>query len=174
MENVFEDEPQEEFNWCWAAVTASVRSYLMPDKPMKQCEIATAILNKDCCSEPLPTALDVSHTLGDVLTQFAPATEEARALSFDEVKKQIDASLPICAYIEWPGGRDCGHFIVLIGYGEADGKWIDVADPFFGYQCLPFESLRTAYQGIGSWTYSYLIKAPAAAAVAPREEVHAH
>lgn len=164
MRNIFEVQEQQELNWCWAAVTSSVHRYFTPHPPLGQCQIATATLGGNCCVQPVPDDLNSPHSLEDVLINFgAHAVLEHNPLSFQDLKKQIDNSLPVCAYIQWPGGPDRGHFVVLIGYGLTGGvEWVDVADPFHGYQCVPYKVFRLAYQGIGTWAYTYRLQPPIA------------
>jgi hypothetical protein len=170
MASFFINEEQEYDNWCWAAVSANVYRYFHPEAPKRQCEIAKEFLTlqqvanaDECCSENLPTALNQVEKVQDTLKSIRVLKKIAEPLQFEDLQKQIDASLPVCARIQWPEqGR--AHVVVIIGYGvTASGEeWVDIADPFAGYLCVPYEWFRDCYLDLGGeWTHSFLLKKPA-------------
>jgi Papain-like cysteine protease AvrRpt2 len=163
MQTIFELDWQEHQNWCWAAVSASVRRYLHPDGALKQCEIASELLPRQCCVEPLPEDLDATALLQDALTKVEVLKPPIGGpMQFEDLKAQLDSSLPVCARIQWVG-QNRGHFVTIIGYGVASSgvEWIDIADPFFGYLCVPYDWFRDSYQELGTWSDSFLVQAPA-------------
>ena len=162
MQTIFNCEQQEYENWCWAAVSASVYDYLYPHARMKQCEVASKVLSNECCVQPLPDPLNAAASLEDAFQSIHVAQSlQGEPIAFQEVRAHLDNALPVCVRIQWRG-QDRGHFVIIIGYGVAKSgeEWIDLADPFFGYMCVPYSWFRNSYQEIGRWDESFLIHAP--------------
>jgi hypothetical protein len=65
---------------------------------------------------------------------------------------EIDARRPVGLRIGWRGGG--GHFIAIEGY-RGDGNAVAVEDPWYGTSDVEAATLRTAYQGAGTWTHVY-------------------
>ena len=42
---------QKLHNWCWVAVHQGVRQYLTHGRKFRQCEVASAFFNDECCVE---------------------------------------------------------------------------------------------------------------------------
>jgi hypothetical protein len=156
-------QPQDS-NWCWAAVGVSVNDYFLPGSALRQCELATHILNDPgCCGTP-PTGLDKTAYLQDVLRRLSVLREPPQAgiaLAFEDIRTQIDASLPVCVRIGWPD-QSRGHFVVICGYAvSASGEqWVDIADPYFENSTTSYNDFVHAYQGNGEWTDTFLLKEP--------------
>ena len=165
MADSFPIECQAQFFWCWAAVGVSINRYFSPDSPLTQCELATHILphHPQCCDNPLPPDADVSAHLQDVLGALGalhppPTSGPAQ---FKDIRTQINASLPVCARIEWPG-QNLAHFVVICGFAvSASGElWLDIADPCFHNSTMPYNEFVQAYQGSGIWSDTFLVKQP--------------
>ncbi|MFL6464693.1 MAG: C39 family peptidase [Bryobacteraceae bacterium] len=175
MANSFQIETQEQRNWCWAAVAATVANYFFPGQAIEQCAVATGVQyaqgvpNTNCCPNgstsvcDIPEALEdalntVNNLLGKSLTHHASDTY----LDFKIIRQKIDAGLPICARIRWYGEGERGHFVMIIGYSESPsaGQWVDIADPRYEDSTIPYEQFRSAYWGAGWWDDTYLVDQP--------------
>jgi papain like cysteine protease AvrRpt2 len=158
----FQIEKQREDLWCWAAVSASVDHYFFPASTFTQCKVAGKVLNRaNCCADPdlcndkatLQDALDAVGRLRD--TRIGP-------LSFEDIRREIDAFLPIGVRIGWRGGG--GHFVVISGYSESPSgaQLVDVADPLFPNSTMYYDDFVSAYQtGVtsgGEWTATFLLE----------------
>jgi hypothetical protein len=155
----FQMEKQEESEWCWAAVSASIDHHFDSSSTSTQCEIASEVINApDCCThksqynepEQLQDALNVVHRLRKVTGRLA----------FDQLQAEIDAGRPVGVMILWDGGDGAAHFVVVSGYCVlASGvRTIDVADPYYPDSTDDFDLFPSAYHGGGTWTASYLTK----------------
>jgi len=164
MANSFQIKQQTYTRWCWAAVSVSTKLYFSPDSPLTQCNLAARVTGDDrCCEVPLPSELNRSELLQTALTDASVPyqTLPDTALPFDDIRTQINESLPVCARIGWPG-QDAGHFVVVYGFGVSPSgeQWVDVADPFNGYWSMPYNDFTHSYQGDGQWTDTFLTQPP--------------
>jgi len=151
-----EMEPQQEPNWCWAAVTCSVARFYDSTSPWKQCALANAELGQTtCCDDGGSDACNRPWVLDAPLTRVGHLQKAvANAVGFDAVVGEIDASRPLCARIAWSDGVSA-HFVVLSGYSQ-DVQFVDVDDPANGPSTTTYTGFRDAYRGSGTWTHSYL------------------
>jgi hypothetical protein len=166
MANSFQIETQEQHNWCWAAVAATVSNYFFPDRVLSQCAIVNGVLNIDCCQDGETSACDVPKALEDALdaakgllgTSLMHDTLD-KDLEFETVRQKIDAGLPVCVRTLWYGDENRGHFVMIMGYSisELQEPWLDIADPYFEDSTVPYELFRSAYWGIGQWSNTCLV-----------------
>jgi papain like cysteine protease AvrRpt2 len=154
----FTMQTQDFSEWCWAATSSSVCAFYNRPPLMTQCQIASACLNLACCVDPAPPPpwpCNAPYYLDQALTQTgnlaAPATNGA--LPFASVTTEIDAGRPVGCHISWSGGG--GHFNAIYGY-DAANQDVDLGDPYYGNQTLPYATLVSSYQNLGAWDYSYL------------------
>jgi hypothetical protein len=156
-------QTQQEDQWCWAAIAASVDTYFSPFASSPQCRIAAAVLNSgsDTCNDPQkynnPAKLQVAlKAIGRYrATHIGP-------LSFEDLQAEIDAGRPVCVRIAWSGGG--AHFVVLSGYhvSTTGVRTVDVADPLYPDSTRLFDQFPSAYHGGGEWTATFFVN-PAAA-----------
>ncbi|CAN7324124.1 hypothetical protein ELH58_10355 [Rhizobium ruizarguesonis] len=165
----FTIQRQEQTNWCWAAVSATVVQYYHNETYWKQCDIVTEALKEDACfgdaSAPhinkqweLDKALSIVGCLKMMTDKNVP--EEV-------VFHEIAERRPLGARIHWKGGG--GHFVVIRGWfiGEDDALWYVVEDPVKnggGTRTMPAAKFEKAFGrlGHGSWSHSYFVRDPAA------------
>lgn len=155
----FPMQTQQEDQWCWAAVAASVDTYFAPFASAPQCRIAAAVLGSgaDTCSNPQnhnkPGKLqDALYAIGRY------RTTRLGALSFDDLRAEIDSGRPVCVRIAWSGGG--AHFVVLSGYHESTTtgvRTVDVSDPLYPNSTRLFEQFPSAYHGGGDWTATFFV-----------------
>lgn len=163
----FAIETQEQKEWCWAAVAATVGQYFFPQSPVRQCQIASEVVpgvNGTCCDSThvsqcdQPAALESAlNALTNIVQQKLNKTSSDAALSFSEVQSRIDSGLPVCVHISWEDGN--GHFVMISGYAisSTSGNWVDVSDPALGTSFTPYDEFTNSYLGIGRWDASYLV-----------------
>lgn len=141
-------EEQEKINWCWAAVSVSVRKFYGLGGPLTQCAQVDRGLNRTICCDDRDSC--------DQRWIIDPAifTRNAGAFPFETVKQQIDAGRLVTARITWSGGGT--HFVCIDGYNIAGpAPMVSVKDSFYGPSMIPYDTLLTAYQDLGAWTESY-------------------
>ena len=156
----FTIQRQEQSDWCWAAVAASISAYFNPTAALTQCRIATDVLHLQanaCCASPADcnTPEMLQHAL-TVTGNLALPPFDAFP-TFDSLKAHTDADNPVCARIQWEGGG--GHFIVIDEcYVSSSGEQIvHVADPLHGPVHYRYDEVVNGYMGAGSWTDTFLV-----------------
>jgi hypothetical protein len=150
-------QTQDQTNWCWAAVAASIADYY-GSNVKTQCQIVTDMLpgaaTARCCTDGSSAQCNKPYqllkSLGDV-GHLAATGSEPKPLKPEIVQSEIGAGRPVGIQIFWrdTGGR---HFIAVTGYAESS---VDVRDPFYGPTTTPYLKLRDDYLGRGTWTRSY-------------------
>jgi Papain-like cysteine protease AvrRpt2 len=169
----FRIQMQEQSEWCWAAVAASVERYFNPASTLQQCDVANRVFPKEfptvhlppsdcgccckCCCDPescnrpaeLEIALQQVHKWRNTLK---------RPLTFEEIQREIDRGRPVGVGITWASGG--GHFVVLRGYRLLrSGSWqVYVADPLNASGLLDLDEFTMAYYGDGAWTETDLVQ----------------
>jgi hypothetical protein len=136
-----------------------VKQFFTPGYSITQCEQANNQLKlTTCCADGSSAGCDVPWYLNfalDGLGNFARMS--GSALSFAEVQSQIRVSRPVGCRIGWSGGG--AHFVAIDGLDPASpNQLLSIKDPIYGTSVVPYNTFSTSYQGIGSWTTSYLTK----------------
>jgi hypothetical protein len=160
----FPMQSQQQSNWCWAAVSASVASYYNTPgpsgRPWQQCEIANAEFGvATCCQNGSSIVCNKDWYLDKALQRVnhlaGPATPGPAP--FASITQEIDSNHLVGVRIGWYG--DGGHFVALSGYDDTNGNQIvDVEDPIYGPSTYDYSVFCTAYQsGTGAWTNTYPI-----------------
>ncbi|QYF93256.1 C39 family peptidase [Massilia sp. PAMC28688] len=154
----FEMQAQTQSNWCWAATAVSVSRYFWRWSTWTQCRVANAELGqRGCCGDPSQAACNVPWYLDRSLTRTRNFVSITGAVSFEQVRAEIDKGRPVGARIGWSGGG--GHFMVIYGYSTiGGGEYFDIDDPIYGKSHLPVSEFTSGYQGTGSWTHTYFLK----------------
>lgn len=155
----FTMEAQTQPNWCWAATSKSVSFYYTTFlNPWSQCKIATSELGHSCCATPGSTACNVPWYLDRALTcTHNFVSLHAGAMSWEEVKEQIDKGLVVGVRVGWYGGG--GHFMVIYGVSKIlNRKYFHIDDPIYHKSVLSVEQFTSNYQGAGYWSHSYITK----------------
>ena len=176
----FRIQHQEQSEWCWAAVAASVQQYFEPasepSQEVKQCKVATLVMAKlpapvptpaswpptDCCVNPEPCnrsavleiALKAIHKWRNTLDADSST---GGTLTFEQVQREIDRGRPVCAGITWNSGG--GHFVVVMGYRvlASGAHQLYIADPLNPSNLVDFGEFTQAYYGEGQWTSTDLV-----------------
>ncbi|WP_426163908.1 papain-like cysteine protease family protein [Sandarakinorhabdus sp. DWP1-3-1] len=157
----FRIQRQQQSQWCWSAVSNSIRRYYQPAATLTQCTLVNSRRNRTDCCLPGPGADgdrcnkpdDTAGVLDDLghLQQM-----QNNSVSFADLRGQMAAGRPAFVRIEWSGGGR--HAIVAAGV--EDGNFVIVCDPGSSSAADPaqgtttvvaYDTLRTAYNGSGSW-----------------------
>jgi hypothetical protein len=153
----FTMHPQEQSNWCWAAVGVSVARFFNSSTIwQEQCDLTSQELVQVCCPTGTnPTGCNVPWYLDQALIRVGHYNPyQSRAASLNEIRAEIDSNRPLGVRIAWSSGG--GHFVVVSGYSTSPvGDMVTIEDPVYGQSILLLSTFTTAYQGSGSWTHSY-------------------
>jgi hypothetical protein len=156
MPGAFQMQSQQESEWCWAAVSASVERYFVPTSLQTQCMIARAVLGiAGCCGDPTPCNQPALLQNALKLLRRMTGDPTAGPLSFAEIQSDIDGGRPVCLRIGWDGGG--GHFVALAGYrlSRSGVQLVDVEDPLYGPSVVIYDDFVSNYLGRGQWTATY-------------------
>jgi papain like cysteine protease AvrRpt2 len=167
LERPFRIQHQEQDQWCWAAVAASLCVFYQDDTGRTQCELANRFLEAvsgdvDCCSEGSSDECNVPFGLSSALRVLGHIQLPARgALSFEDLGAQISANRPVAVRILMEDFS--AHFIVVTGCDQtSDGRrWVKVADPSVAsanLATIEYDDLRKNYRPGAKWDQSYLTK----------------
>ena len=100
----FSMEPQDQDQWCWAAVSASISGYYSPEDKWSQCKIASYVLEGNCCEEP------ASHNKAAYLQEALKVIEKLRGIELRcldnpaQVYYHLSQQLNSAALIQRGGG----------------------------------------------------------------------
>jgi len=153
---------QQQTNWCWSAVSVSVKLFYTPTASITQCEQANRQLSQTtCCGAGGPGVCNIPWYLNEALTGLGNFVSwNNGTTSLADVIAQIGLSRPIGCRIGWFGGG--GHFVAVVGYFVASDdpalQFLLIEDPIYGTSVYTYHEFATAYRG-GTWTTSYLTKA---------------
>jgi hypothetical protein len=173
---VFQMQEQLKSEWCWAAVTSSLSSFLTPQNAMSQCQVVNQVRKQqggatatvDCCQSGVtapacnqPNSLSTALTTNGWLQCYHPFH-----LPPDVIRNLINRGKPLPILIYWREGNGFyggGHYVVITGVGPDDptdlgATLIAVEDPLNGPSVLPYSVLINQYKGTGCWLYSYVLE----------------
>ncbi|HVV44131.1 MAG TPA: papain-like cysteine protease family protein [Bryobacteraceae bacterium] len=159
-------EKQLESNWCWAAVSASLKNFFSPQSGFQQCHLASPVLLSEaqieaavrCCEHP--DECNMQAFLEDALAFAGNLHQKLHGyLGFPGIMNEIDAGRPVGVRIEWSDGY--GHFLLIDGYRAfgSDAQQVHVSDPFYGASYILHGDLVDNYQNDGIWTDTYFVRA---------------
>jgi hypothetical protein len=151
----FTMQHQEQTEWCWAAVSASVNLYFHPTSGQTQCAVANAAMGQStCCQDGSTPQCNQPWFLDQVLQIVGDLKAwSAGKAALPTVKREIDRCRPFCLRIAWNGGG--GHFVAVYGYSN---KRLNIGDPWYGNSVVTYGLFPDTYQGGGSWTDNYTTK----------------
>jgi hypothetical protein len=146
---------QEQDKWCWAATSDGLSHYYDSGSTWTQCKVANAALSRtDCCGTGASGPCNVYGLLDTALTSVGHYDYMvAFAADFQAVESEIDAEHPLGVRVAWAGGGS--HFVAIGGYGELPDNYVHVEDPWYGSSDVAYDTLKSGYQGNGTWTHTY-------------------
>jgi|RhiMethySRZTD1v2_1073278.scaffolds.fasta_scaffold363042_2 hypothetical protein len=120
--------PQKTGKWCWAATTEMCLKYL-GESGIDQCDAANKVFGRnDCCSTPVPLDCINGSFPEFEKYNYSYSRTTNTALSWMEIKKQINLKKPIAFSWKYTGGG--GHMMVITGYNTIDGvNYLYINDP---------------------------------------------
>ncbi|HEY3966430.1 MAG TPA: papain-like cysteine protease family protein [Planctomycetaceae bacterium] len=147
---------QEQHQWCWAAVTASLAMYYNPSSVWTQGLLANDQFSQTICTISGSSPDCDRPWFVDVALQRTGnwVSTSASAVPISQLRSEIDSGRPLAVRVGWNTGG--GHFLTLIGY--SDSNWVSIQDPWYGASTLDYDVFSTAYQGAGTWTHSFFTK----------------
>jgi hypothetical protein len=150
-------QPQQQTQWCWAAVAASVSAFFNPSTTWMQCDIVNAEFGRtDCCANGSSADCNKPWYIDQGLQRTGNfRSKSTGAGTMTDVSQDVDISRPLCVRIGWSGGG--GHAVAIDGYHRGLNM-VAIDDPWYGASDVSLATFRTAYQGSGSWTHSYRVE----------------
>jgi len=156
----FNEQYQQESEWCWAATTVSITLYYDPASTWTQCSLVNQAFGlTTCCQDGSSTACNQPWYPDQALTITGHlASTSGGKPSFDVIVSQIDADHPVPIAIYWNGGG--GHNPAVSGYdgSTSAAPVIDIQDPIYGPSTQDFNSFPGSYNGGATWGESYFTK----------------
>lgn len=117
-------EAQQKNLWCWVGASTAIANYYGAGVTQNEfCNIAKG----NQTTQPCP---NVTGDLTDIQNAFRsfdinPGKIQYGSVSFQTIKREIDAKRPVLVRIKFPSGM--GHYLVIEGYNAQTGEvqWID-------------------------------------------------
>lgn len=153
----FEVQPQQESEWCWAAVSTSINHFYNPASTVSQCQVVNEQLGRsDCCTDPSSSNCNQPGYLDQALQYLGNLSSEKGQGTYQDAVQALNAGTPPCIRIGWSGGG--GHFIGVKGCEP--NNFVLVTDPISGDSAVTYDALTTGqYEGSGTWTNTFFTKA---------------
>lgn len=155
-------EPQQQTQWCWAAVAKSVSHYYDAASPWTQCTIVNAELGQTtCCTAGGTAACNQPWYLDRALTRVNRLQSvSAGTVSFSMLQSLTTNDNPPCARQGWAGGG--GHFVAIVCCYQfrslamnTTSNSVGVSDPWYGDSIVDYATFVSGYMGTGTWTHTY-------------------
>ena len=162
----FSMEPQDQDQWCWAAVAISICRFYKDRRWQHQCDLVNQILAPilggiDCCQDGASNTCNISFSLSDALNTTGHLAQRVQSVvSFEDLRQEIDVrQRPVAIRIAF-SDLITRHFIAVVGCAETpDGKqMVKVADPSpsTGHAAsIEYKSLLNDYRPGATWDESY-------------------
>jgi hypothetical protein len=157
----FRIQRQQQSNWCWSAVSTSIRHYYHPSATLTQCQLVNQRRGRtDCCTAGPGADTDrcnKADTTSDVLSGLGHLAQMQNTfVSFADLRSQLALGRPVFVRIEWDGGgrhaiaaagTEDGAFVIICDPGSSSA-----ADPSLGTtSVVDYDTLKTSYNGSGEW-----------------------
>lgn len=168
----FEIENQQQSNWCWCAVAASVVKYYKRNSFWSQCQIYNSVKDtKKACSytfndSNIASIDNQGGSPGSFLKEeeiFGGFTNGH--ISGNELNKQMNLARPVICGIRWKTPANInvqGHAVVISSsFIAQDGKqWVVIDDPYGAKRkTMPLAAFKQGYQSPGDgWEQSWTTK----------------
>jgi hypothetical protein len=158
----FRIQRQQQSQWCWSAVSTSIRHFYQPGATTTQCQLVNQRRGRnDCCGGTAAASdgarCNIPDNTAEVIDNLGHLQQmQNNSVSFADLRGQMAAGRPAFMRIQWSGGGR--HAVVAAGV--EDGDFVIVCDPGSSSAADPaqgttsvvaYDTLRTAYNGTGSW-----------------------
>lgn len=145
-------QPQEQSEWCWAAVAASIANFYAGNNQLKQCDVVNNALRRtDCCQDGSSDSCNQQVDVDSGLSRVGHLQrKQSGQPDFNTVVAEMNAGRPLAVRILWSEGG--GHAIIV--YGVTDDRKVNIADPANADDeiLVPFDDF--VYKDIGTWDKS--------------------
>ena len=156
----FDEQDQQQSEWCWAATTVSITEFYNPSSSWTQCTLVNkAFKRKDCCNNAGGKNCNIAWYPDRALSITGHLSKSLGSnLSSEIVASEICYSHPISIAIFWYGGG--GHNPVITGFDVSNPSLLtlDIQDPIYGFSVQDFNTFPSSYQGGASWGQSFATK----------------
>ncbi|WP_156256608.1 papain-like cysteine protease family protein [Sandarakinorhabdus oryzae] len=157
----FRIQRQQQSNWCWSAVSTSIRHYYQPASTLTQVDLVNQRRGRNDCGQPGPGAdtdrCNKADNTSDVLNSLGHLAQmQNNSVSFGNLRSELAAGRPIFIRIEWDGGGR--HAVVAAGV--EDGNMVIMCDPGSSSAAdatqgtttvVAYDTLLSDYSGSGNW-----------------------
>ena len=166
-------EPQQQTQWCCAAVSNSVARFYDPGSAWTQCAVVNAEMGQaTCCTDGSSAACNQPWYLDLALMRVGCLQSvSAGTMPFAMLQSLLNYDTPPCARQAWAGGG--GHFVAIVccfryqsglmsGTSSAappTSYRLQISDPWYGDSIVDYATFVSGYMGTGTWTHSYLTQA---------------
>ena len=133
--------------WCWAATSAMVIEYVTKKK-VEDIDLLNSFFQTDCLGNEECNRPGGSYEISELLSEFHGIKNhwEGRALSFSEVRNQIDKKRPMIIGL-FNEEKFRGHVMVISGYQKPDKVIVlDSLHPSKKGQTFSINKLLTNYR----------------------------
>ena len=163
----FRIQKQEQLNWCWAAISASIAVYYKDPQWQQQCTVVDAVLKSviggaNCCSAGASVPCNIPWDLRQALLRTGHLEKPINgAISFEVVTAEVESRRPLACRIFGPG--PIAHFVAIIGCARSSvgQQWVTIADPSpaaGNTTTLLYPDLLTNYHYDSRWDRTYLTR----------------
>jgi hypothetical protein len=157
----FRIQRQQQSQWCWAAVSSSLRRYYQPASTLSQVDLVNQRRGRNDCGQPGPGAdpnrCNIPDTTWQVIQSLGHLAEfQSNSVSYANLRGQLAQGRPVFVRIAWDGGGahatvaagvEDGEFVVMCDPGSSSA-----ADPNLGTTTVvAYDSLLNDYNGSGNW-----------------------
>jgi Papain-like cysteine protease AvrRpt2 len=152
-------QPQQQTEWCWAAVAVSVSLFYNSGSSWIQCSVVNSELNQSSCCQNGPSAVCNQPWYLDSALQRTGNLDHwvQGSASFSQSSLEVKQGKPLGVRIGWLGGG--GHFIAISGYDDSNAAaplaYVCDPNPGVGPSWVSYNTLVNSYQGSGQWTTCY-------------------
>jgi hypothetical protein len=148
---------QEQTEWCWAAVAASVADFNKDPAGWTQCRIANAVLGSGGCCTSGGTCNKTAELARSLEVTGHLRAPEVGTLDPSTVGTEMLNENPIGAHVVFPGG--IGHFVLITGFLDAEPPRLWVQDSEVNERSdYEFGEFAQRYRGNARWDHSYFTK----------------
>jgi len=110
---------QEEHNWCWAASGSMVMTYVSASHAPEQCTEVQDRFHGNCCVDSASSTCNKPGWPNFEAYGFKAEQTKKTALSFEQIKSNLEANSPVCFTWLWTTGG--GHMLTVDGWAIING-----------------------------------------------------
>lgn len=157
----FRIQRQQQSQWCWAAVSSSIRRYYQPASTLSQVDLVNQRRGRTDCGQAGPGADGARCNIPDNTSAVIDglghlAQMQNNSVPYANLRSELAAGRPIFIRIEWDGG---GRH-ATVAAGVEDGEFVIICDPGPASAAdatqgttavVAYDDLLSDYRGSGNW-----------------------